>query len=99
MFTRPALRYLLEGHVTRSVLGDLKDRSVIEKLVKLEDTMKPLPPIVRKDGRVLNFFGQAIITGLGMVATLMVGVSAASWWILGGRKDDLGNCVTVLSLS
>jgi hypothetical protein len=84
MFTSPVPQYLPEEHITGSSFGGLKDDPVVQKLVK--DTVKPLPPIVRKDGRVLNFFGQAIFTGLGMATTLIISVGVGSWWILVGQK-------------
>jgi hypothetical protein len=84
MFTRPVSQYLPEEHIIQSSFGGLKDDPVVQKLVK--DTVKPLQPIVRKDGRVLNFFGQAIVTGLGMVTTLIISVGVGSWWILVGQK-------------
>lgn len=54
-------------------MASLKDQALLRKLT--DTAMKPLPPIVRKSGHQLNFFGQAIFLGLGTVATSIIGLS------------------------
>lgn len=70
MFTNPAPQYLPKQ----------KSQATIQ--ANLEKAMQSLRPIVQGSGSHLNFFGQAIFVGLGMIVVSFVGVSAGGSWLI-----------------
>jgi hypothetical protein len=76
MFTVPAPQYLPKPHQPHS-LSNPKDQLLVQQLI--DEVMKPLTPIEQGDGKMFNFFGQAILVGLGMGVSI-IGAGLGGLW-------------------
>lgn len=51
-----------------------------------EAAAQPLPPVNQASGRVLGFFRQGILTGLGTILTVIVGGGVGLVWAFQNRR-------------